>query len=137
VIQSRLFADLAGAEGRGREVLDGVPVPRLTALEPLTPAEYARLISKGRLLYEHCMVEVSHACVMGFMDHELKKTKAARRVVLDLAGWMLTQRHALADLGEDVAARLAHTEYMIDLAVSLVHGLTRAEAQRLAAAIEP
>lgn len=120
---------------------NGKSLRRLEAIRQPNPAEYARLISKGRILYEHCMTEVSHACVVGFMDHELKKSRTAERVILDLLGWMIEQRLDLIDLedseGEAALRRCAHTDYMIDLGVSLLHGLSRDEAAELAEDKEP
>lgn len=131
------------SQGGVRELgeLDGEPLPRLEAIREPSPAEYARLIGKGRLLYEHCMAEISHHCVMGFMDHELTKSRDAERVILELLGWMVEQRIELEPQGdgdaEEVSARVAHTDYMIDLGVGLLHGLSRKQAQDLALAREP
>jgi len=124
----------------GREIDDGKPV-RLEEIREPPAAEYARLISKGRLLFEHCMTEVSHSCVIGFIDHELKKTRSSERVIVDLMGWMISERMALSALaaeeGEAAMRRCAHADYMIDHAVSLLHGLDRSAAQELAAEKEP
>lgn len=140
VLASNLCRTLARSGGV-RRLPSGAEVQCLDRIDAPPPAEYARLISKGRILYEHCMAEVSSACVIGFMHHELTKSRAARRVVLDLVGWMLEQRLLLADLvpeeGEDALARMAHTDYMLDQGVSFLHGLDRAAAADLAADKEP
>ena len=132
VLTSGLMESTAASGDRGR---------RVERIRETNRAEYARLISKGRLLYEHCMTEVSHACVVGFMHHELTKSRDAERVILDLLGWMVEQRFEIADLadeeGEEALRRCAHTDYMIDQGVSFLHGLDRATAAELAADKEP
>jgi hypothetical protein len=125
----------------GQRLVNGREIPHLSSIQRPNPAEYARLISKGRLLYEHCMTEVSHWCIVGFMEHELKKSRTAERVVLDLLGWMVEQRVELDGLaeveGEEAVRRCAHTDYMIDHGVSFLHGFDRDEAAHLAADKEP
>lgn len=132
VLTSSLLGSVTASGERG---------PRLDRIREPNPAEYARLISKGRILYEHCMTEVSHACVVGFMHHELRKSRKAERVILDLLGWMVEQRLDIADLvddeGEEALRRCAHTDYMIDQGVSFLHGLDRAAAAALAEDKEP
>jgi hypothetical protein len=87
------------------------------------------------------MAEVSNACIIGFMHHELTKSLGARRVVLDLLGWFVEQRLQLLDIvpeeGDDAIARIAHTDFMLDQVVSLLHGLDRHMAATLAAEKEP
>jgi hypothetical protein len=132
VLTSSLLESVAASGERG---------PRLERIREPNRAEYARLISKGRLLYEHCMTEVSNACVVGFMHHELTKTRKAERVILDLLGWMVAQRFDISELvddeGDEALRRCAHTDYMIDQGVSFLHGLDRAAASALAADREP
>ena len=113
-------------------------VPSLQRIKRPNAAENARLISKGRILYEHCMAELSHACVIGFMHHELTKSRSAEGIVLDLLGWMVEQRlEGDVMTGEAADLRRAHTDYMLDQGVSLLHGCDRATAARLAADKEP
>ena len=144
-VQSLLWSQLyCQTRARGERVLD-LPdpfvIPMLRTIEAPSSAEYARLISKARLIYEHCMTEVSHAAVASFMGHELQRDRRSRRVVFDLVAWMVEQRLGLVDLGSDedcdVDERLNQTDYMIDLGVSLVHGLALDEARQLAADLEP
>ena len=137
-VTSRLLEELLDTDGRS---IEGVAISRLERIREPNPAEYARLISKGRILYEHCMTEVSHACVIGFMHHELRKSRASERVILDLLGWMIQQRLELEELadseGDEAARRCAHTDYMIDQGVSFLHGLSREQAVTLADEKEP
>lgn len=133
VHSSRLRAAIVFDAG-GRS-LNSLPVPRLEALPGPSAAEYARLISKGRLLYEHCMAEISSVCVLGFMEHEMRKSPSFSRVLADLLAWMVDQRLQLEDLvpeeGEDAVARIAHTDAMIDQGVVFLHGLGREAAREL------
>ena len=138
-----LVALLEVAISRVHQTLAGPDpdVERLERIREPSRAEYARLISKGRLLYEHCMTEVSNACIVGFMHHELTKSRKAERVILDLLGWMVAQRFDISELvdeeGDEALRRCAHTDYMIDQGVSFLHGLDRAAASALAADKEP
>jgi len=140
-LASALLALVCEQGGNRTLPFDGHVVRRIERIREPSQAEYARLISKGRLLYEHCMAEVSHACMVGFMDHELTKCPTAERVVLDLLGWMFLQRQEFAGLepeeGEGALLRVAHADYMLDHGVSYLHGLTRTQADRLAADKEP
>jgi hypothetical protein len=120
-----------------REVL-GQQIPTWQAIQDYEPGEYGRLFSKGQTLYEHCMVEESHACVIGFFDHELQKSRRAERVVLDLLGWMKRFR----DLHQSEShaggfRRRMHTDVMLDHGVSYLYGLDRESATRLAEDKEP
>ena len=138
VATSALFEHLVES---GERSWDGVEIGLVQRIRKPSPAEYARLISKGRILYEHCMTEVSHACVVGFMHHELKKSRAAEQVIYDLLGWMIKQRLALVEIekteGEEALRRGAHTDFMLDQGVSFLHGLGRAAAAELAEDKEP
>ncbi|MAG56667.1 MAG: hypothetical protein CMJ83_10290 [Planctomycetes bacterium] len=140
-VQAVLVSGLFEAVQGGERVIDGREVSRFDEIRSPNAAEYARLISKGRILYEHCMTEVSHMCVIGFMDHELKKSRSSERIVLDLVGWMLEQRlefEALAaDEGQEALRRCVHTDYIVDYGVSFLHGLDREGARYLAESKEP
>ena len=134
VILSRLFEEVSD---RGeRQVLGGVPVGNLLELPAPPAAEHARLVSKGRLLYEHCMATAGHVCVVGFFEHEVTRSEGGRRVVLDLLGWIVEQRIGMMRLeGEEpreVASRLAQARFMIDMGVGLVHALAPEHARELA-----
>ncbi len=129
VLSSGLLEAAAAGERRCR---------RLEAIRRPNAAEYARLISKGRVLYEHCMAELSHVCVIGFMHHELTKSRRAEQVILDLLGGMVMEQVESEERGDDDAeSRRAHTDYILDHGVSFLHGCSREEASRLAEDKEP
>ena len=140
--QWRAFLDSAlieqVIEADSRDVL-GTRLPRLDDLSNYPQAEYGRLFSKGQTLYEHCMVEESHACVIGFFDHELTKSRRAEQVVLDLLGWMkrFLDLHSSEPLDASVRRRIQHTEIMLDHGVAYLYGLNRAQATRLSEHKEP
>jgi len=140
--QWRVFLDSALVEeilktGR-REVL-GTQLRHLESFSTYSEAEYGRLFTKGQTLYEHCMVEESHACVIGFFDHELAKSRRAEQVVLDLLGWMkrFLDLHQSEPEDKSVRRRIQHTEVMLDHGVAYLYGLNRAQATRLSEHKEP
>lgn len=126
---------LAAVRASGERVVSGERLLRIDRIRDHPRAEYSRLYAKGRTLYEHCMIEPSHACVIGFFDHELGKSRNAERVVFDLLGWIAecrdAMREAFAGEGDD-ALRIQHSEVMMDHAVSYLFGLSREAANRLA-----
>lgn len=140
VLCSTLFARLL--EQRGGRFLPGLgEVPWITHIPAPGGAEAARLLSKGRLLFEHCMATVSHVCVTGFMEHELARSPSGLKVVLDLMAWMVRQRSNLelqeAVEGEAARRRLVRVDYILDQGVSLIHGLGSERAAALAGGKEP
>ena len=129
VLGSTLLARLRVSGGR---VVDGHPVPLLEDLPPLSPAEHARLLAKGRVLLEHCLEEVSTVCMTGFFEHELRKGPAARSLVLELLGWIQEERLRLApEEDEEARPRVALLDHLLDMGVAILHGWDRAQAERL------
>lgn len=142
VVLAIAASSLAAAEAGDAELRALIPEPSLR--EPQfgpgpAPAEWNRLLAKGRQLYEHCMVELSGACMIGFFHHELQKSRTAERVVGELIRELVQERlRTLAEpQDEDDRVRAAWTEVMIDHGVSYLFGLTRATADALARGKEP
>jgi hypothetical protein len=136
VLRSTLWARLRASGGR---IVDGRPVPILDELPPLSPAEHARLLAKGRVLLEHCLEELSSVCLTGFLEHELRRRgPETRGLTLELLAWILEERLRLAS-GEDEEAvpRVALMDHLVDLGVAILHGWDRIAAERLCAAGEP
>ena len=71
------------------------PLPALEA------ASYARLIQKGRNLFDHCIDQRSSACVVGFMEHELGKSWSAATVVIELLDLIQRKRRALGETDQE------------------------------------
>ncbi len=77
------FGDLQASAGD--EGLDGgLPVHE--------EGERVRLEGKGRVLLEHCLDQRSRVCVSGFLEHELARAPAGRRLVMDFIAYLLGER---------------------------------------------
>ena len=112
-------------ESFGRDV-DGRPVPPVLRLEALPAGEHARLLAKGRTLFDHCLDEEQDVCILGFVAYELGKNLAARTVLLELLGSMQEDTEKMT-AQQDVDRR-RRAEHIVDMTVSLWHGLDHDEA---------
>src|SRR5262249_44173123 len=53
--------------------------------------ERARLLEKGRKLYDRCLTKGDQACVLGFVEHALKQIPEQSDVVHDLLAFLAEQ----------------------------------------------
>lgn len=85
-------------------------------------AECARLMTKGRLLFEHCLERRSDVCIVGFLEHRLSVRVPETGIVADMIGWMTEEAcHSLDGEAHALARR------MIDVGIALLHGEGEAE----------
>ena len=111
-----------------RSALDGLHHP--------SPAESSRLLAKARVLFEHCLDRDSSVCVIGFFEHSLPASRPLTGVVAEAIDWMVGETCEMAagagDEGQEERPRLRLAREMIDVGISLLHGLHVEEAFRLA-----
>lgn len=125
--------ETAGPEGSTVRVIENVPA--------IAENEYARLMGKGRDLFDHCLSQKSKVCVTGFMEYELKKKNPPRRALFDLVAWMVERRIEISESeklsDEDRAVQTAWADVMIDESIGVLHGLNASQAEELAAERRP
>ena len=107
----------------------GRTIPTIQQFREHRDAEASRLFVKGVTLFEHCLEEHSFACMMGFFEHELTKSRGAERLIVRLMGFMESARREMTDPSR--ASEYDFAAVMIDLGFSYLHGLSRSEALEL------
>jgi hypothetical protein len=140
IASSELFARCL-EQGRDQPLPSGATVGVIEDVPALAENEYSRLVAKGQDLFEHCLAQHSKVCITGFVDYELKKKVPPLLALLELLGWMVEQRIEIAELvpggAVKAAESIAWAECMIDEYVSILHGLSQADAEKLAAEKQP
>jgi hypothetical protein len=112
--------------------------PRRLRLEGLPAAEETRLLAKALTLHDHCLAQGSAACMVGFFRHELRKSRGALGVMLQVLDHLEQARIRLGEDPDPLAPEhAAWTEVMLDHGVSAFHEVPREQADRWAAAREP
>lgn len=106
-------------------------VTEIAAAPLLAPAERARLLAKGKTLFEHCLAAESIVCVTGFMEHEATKGASHRLFLREFVAWMVEQRLELPEVGLDPASRSA-TDRMIRIGIGILLGESLEQAERRA-----
>ena len=66
-------------------------------------SERARLATKGRVLFEHCLERRSEVCVVGFLEHRLSVQPAETGFVAEMIGWLTREACGLSGEAHDLA----------------------------------
>lgn len=88
---------------------------------PMATAKKSSLLAKGRSLFDHCVSEGSSVCVIGFVDHELSKSKEGLDMVLDFLAAIARVR--MEESAGKPPVELEIIEEMLDVIAGLVLGV--------------
>jgi hypothetical protein len=125
--------------GRSRAGPRSTPLVVVDDFPDSGAAERSRLVTKGKMLFDHCLSQRSKVCTVGFVEYELSKSPSRLDAMLAFLSALAESRLELSALPGTSADRfpLPWVDVMIDEAWAIVHGYSSEAAERLCAARQP